>query len=83
MIVAVTIILQLTVGRLADKFSKRKMIKWGNVIYASGWVAKIFIGTAFQIFIVSTYHNLAKIFSRTPFDALTYEKAADQGHYVD
>ena len=25
----------------------------------------------------------ANIFTKTPFDALTYEKAADQGHYVD
>ncbi|MEA3398496.1 MAG: hypothetical protein U9R06_02000 [Patescibacteria group bacterium] len=83
LIVAVTIILQLSVGRLADKFDKRKMIRWGNVFYASGWIAKIFIATAFQIFVASAYHNMTKIFSRTPFDVLTYEKAADQGHYVD
>ncbi len=83
LIVAATIFLQLSVGQLADKFNKRKMIKWGNCFYATGWVAKIFIATAFQIFIASTYHNLTRIFSRTPFDALTYEKAADQGHYVD
>lgn len=83
LVVVVTIILQLTVGNLADKGSKRKMLRWGSGVYSIFWVFKIFIATAFQIFIVSTLHNLSKIFLLTPFDALTYEKAADQGHYVD
>jgi hypothetical protein len=39
--------------------------------------------SSFQIFITATYHNLSKIFIRTPFDVLTYEMAADEGHYVD
>ncbi|MFH1822809.1 MAG: MFS transporter [Patescibacteria group bacterium] len=83
LIVGVTIILQLLLGKYADMSSKTKMIKIGSILYAFGWIFKIFIFTAFQIFIVSTYHNLTKIFARTPFDALSYEIAADQGHYVD
>ncbi|MDD5071421.1 MAG: MFS transporter, partial [Patescibacteria group bacterium] len=83
LIVAVTVFLQLSVGRFADKGNKNKMLKYGSIFYALGWIIKIFIATAFQIFITSTYHNLAKIFARTPFDVLNYEKAADQGHYVD
>jgi len=83
LIVAVTILLQLAMGKYADIGAKGKMIKISTFLYATGWAIKIFIATAFQIFIASAYHNLTKIFSRTPFDALTYEKAADQGHYVD
>ncbi|MFH1427418.1 MAG: hypothetical protein ABIG60_02720 [Patescibacteria group bacterium] len=83
LIVGVTIILQLLLGKYADMSSKTKMIKIGSILYAFGWIFKIFIFTAFQIFIVSTYHNLTRIFARTPFDALSYEIAADQGHYVD
>ncbi len=83
LIVVVTIILQLTVGRFADKGGRKKMLHWGTILYAFGWIVKIFIFTAFQIFIASTFHSLAKIFTKTPFDALSYEKAADQGHYVD
>jgi len=83
LVVVATIILQLSVGRLIDSKDKNKLLRWGNFFYATGWVAKIFIATAFQIFVASTYHNFTKIFSRTPFETLMYEKAADQGHYVD
>ncbi len=82
-IVVVTAFLQMTVGRFTDSSNKKKMIMFGSFFYAIGWIIKIFVITSFQIFIVSTYHNLAKIFTRTPFDTLTYERAADQGHYVD
>ncbi|MCK4539915.1 MFS transporter [Candidatus Parcubacteria bacterium] len=83
LIVIVTIILQLAAGKLIDKKDKKKMLKWGSAMYALGWVVKIFIASAFQIFIASTYHNLMKVFARTSFDVITYEKAASEGHYVD
>jgi len=83
LIVIFTIILQLMIGGYADKGSKKKMLHWGSALYALGWIIKIFIVTAFHIFIVSAYHNLMKIIARTPFNALSYEKAADEGHYVD
>jgi len=83
LVVLVSIILQLFIGKFVDGGGKRKMIHWGSALYAFGWLIKIFILTAFQIFVVSTFHSLTKIFARTPFDVLTYEKAADQGHFVD
>lgn len=83
MIVGVSVVLQLTVGKYTDKMDKRKMLHFGSFFYSLGWIAKIFVITSFQIFITATYHNLAKIFVRTPFDVLTYEIAADEGHYVD
>jgi len=83
LIVLATMMLQLIVGRFTDSGGKRRMLHIGSILYAIGWIVKIFIITAFQIFIASTYHSLVRIFSRTPFDALTYEKAADQGHFVD
>ena len=83
LVVLVSIILQLFMGKFADKGGKRKMIHWGSAFYAFGWLIKIFVLTAFHIFVVSAFHNFTKIFARTPFDALTYEKAADQGHFVD
>ncbi len=83
LIVLSTIILELLVGKYADSARRGKILHWGTVLYALGWLIKIFIDTAFQIFIVSTYHNLVRLFTRTPFDTLLYEHAADQGHYVD
>ncbi|MFC1645432.1 MFS transporter [Patescibacteria group bacterium] len=78
------IVVQLIVGKYADKkFSKGSFIRWGSVLYSLGWFLKIFIVTSFQIFIVDAYHKMMRIFLRIPFDALTYEIAADQGHFVD
>ena len=83
-IIGATIILQLIVGKYTDKnISRKKLLKFGSTFYAIGWIIKIFIITAFQIFVVDAYQKLMKIFMRTPFDAMIYEKAADEGHYVD
>lgn len=84
LIIGITVIAQLLLGRRMDlKTSKESVLKWGSFFYSAGWVVKIFITTAFHIFMVGAYHSIAKIFLRTPFDTLTYEIAADQGHYVD
>ncbi|MBU4536705.1 MFS transporter [Patescibacteria group bacterium] len=84
-IVAITIILQLTVGSYTDnpKNKKSKILKYGTIFYAVGWLLKIFIGTAFQIFIIDAYHKLTKIFMRIPFDAIVNEKSSDEGHNID
>ena len=82
-IAGVTIILQLLVGNWTDKFNKRKLLKLGTFLYAAGWILKATIVSAFQIFFVGVYHNFSAIIMRTPFDSLTYELAADQGHFVD
>jgi len=66
-----------------SKISKEKAVHWGSALYAFGWIIKIFITTAFQLFIVGAYHSITSILLRTPFDVLTYEIASDQGHYVD
>ncbi|MEA2113159.1 MAG: MFS transporter [Patescibacteria group bacterium] len=84
LIIGFTVVAQLLLGKTMDlKSSKEGVLKWGSFFYSAGWVIKIFISTAFHIFMVGAYHSIAKIFLRTPFDALTYEIAADQGHYVD
>jgi len=84
LVIGVTVVLQLSLGKYIDlKKSQEKALKWGSVFYSLGWVIKIFIVTAFQIFLAGAYHSITRIFLRTPFDFLTYEIAADQGHYVD
>lgn len=84
LIVLVTIILQLFFGKIIDKkMSKQKILKWGSLLYAVGWIIKIFIITSFQVFIAGAYHSITKIFTRTPFDTLTYDLSAQEGHYVD
>jgi len=84
LIIAISVVAQLFLGKYMDlKTKKEKVLKWGSFLYSFGWLIKIFISTTFQIFIAGAYHSIASIFLRTPFDALTYEIAADQEHYVD
>ena len=83
-IIGVTVILQLGVGKYLDDYRReRRVLKIGTLLVSFGWIFKIFIGTAFQIFIVGTYHSLSNILTKTPFDSLRYETAADEGHYID
>ena len=84
LIIIVTMTFQILSGDLIDKLpNKRKWIRYGSIFYSIGWILKALVGTAFHVFIFSTYHNLSRVFSRTSFDTLNYDIAADQGHYVD
>lgn len=82
-IMLVSIFVQMGVGRLVDKGNRNSMLKIGTALYSLGWIFKIFVTTALQVFIASIYHNFALILLRTPFDSIMYEKHADQGSYVD
>jgi len=82
-ITLIAVVLKLVIGDYTDKINKRKLMNFGSVLYSIGWIVKMFITTAFHIFMASTYHAFALILLRTPFDALVYEKAADSGHYLD
>jgi len=84
LIIAVAVVLQLSLGKFIDlKTPKEKVLRWGSLLYSIGWIVKVFIATAFHIFIVGVYHNVTRILLKTPFDVMAYEIAADQGHYVD
>jgi MFS family permease len=84
-IVAVTIVLQLALGRYLDKRedSKFKTLEWGSKLYALGWIARIFVLSAAHVFFVGLYHNIMRIFTKTPFSAILYDMSAEQGKYVD
>ena len=83
LVIFASIILRLFMGVLTDKTSKKKLIRFGSFLYALGWIGKIFVQTALQIFVVSGYQGFTAIIRRTPFTTLMYEQAADRGHYVD
>ena len=84
LIIGLTVVLQLVLGKKIDKNArKERVLKFGSIFSAISWLIKIFIDTALQIFVIGAFHNLMRIFTRTPFDTLTYEISADKGHYVD
>ncbi|HAS84734.1 MAG TPA: hypothetical protein DCS23_01515 [Candidatus Yonathbacteria bacterium] len=82
--VGATVLLQYMFGHYLDKMGKKhQMLKAGSILYALGWIVKIFVLTAFHVFIVGLYHKIAKVMTDTSYDAIFYDLAADQGHYVD
>ncbi len=82
--IAITIILEVLIGKKADTtLSKRGVLKINSILYAFGWLIKIFIITGFQIFLADMYHKITQSLSRNSMDAITYDIAADEGHYVD
>lgn len=83
LIILASIILRFIVGDATDHFDKKKLLGWGTKLYAIGWIVKVFVATAFQVFLASTYHNLAQIIMRTPYDAIRYEQAEAAGSLVD
>jgi len=85
LIVAATVIIQLLVGKYLDgkDDTKFKTLRWGSKLYALGWIARIFVLSAGQVFLVGLYHNIMRIFTQTPFSAILYDMSAEQGKYVD
>ena len=84
-IVAVTIVVQLFVGKYMDANNDNKIqtLKRGSMLYAIGWIFKIFVISAGQIFLVGLYHNITKIFIKTPYSAILYDMSGEQGNDVD
>jgi hypothetical protein len=46
-------------------------------------VARIFVLSAAHVFFVGLFHNVVRMFTRTPFQAHLYDMSAEQGKYVD
>ncbi len=84
-VVAFTIVLQLLLGKKLDqtKNAKEKTLKVGSWLYALGWILKMFVFSAAHVFFVGLYHNIVKIFTKTPFSAIVYDMASEQGEFVD
>ena len=84
-VVGATIVIQLLFGNFLDKHrsAKEQTLQVGSTLYAIGWIIKIFILSAAQVFLVGLYHNIVKIFTKTPYSAILYDMSAEQGKYVD
>lgn len=85
LIVLVTIGIQLLVGGHIDKNKDNSVLtlKRGSLLHALGWIFKMFVLTGLHVFIVGLYHNITRIFVRTPYSTILYDASGDQGHYID
>jgi MFS family permease len=85
LIVALTVLVQLSIGRYIDagKRTSNNVLMQGSVIYAIGWILKMFIATALHVFLVGVFHNIARIFTITPYTSILLDVSGDQGEYTD
>ncbi len=77
------LLLNVVVGKFIDRAGRDKVLKYSTIFSATGWLVKVFVDSAFQIFITDTYHRIGRAANRMTFDSSTYEQAADNGHYID
>lgn len=82
-IVLVSMIGELALGRYIDGHKGTHLLAFSGLLNAVGWIAKMFVVTAFHIFVAGAYHSLVRAFVRTPLDTQVTEFIADQGHYID
>lgn len=83
LVVVGLIAVNLIIGVLVDKTRKQRLLRFGTFFLAGGWLLRSAVATSFQIFWTSTFYNFGNALFITPYQALYYERAADQGHYVD
>jgi len=82
-IVLVSVTLRLGVGVWLDAHTRKKILRFGVNLYAIGWLVKAFVTSITGVFAAATFHSFGSIMMQTPLDVMTYEKAADAGHYLD
>lgn len=76
-------ILRMVTGNLLDKWSQTRVVTLSSIVLMTGWVVKTFVETAFQIFVVDTYHRFGRAMSRLSVDTATYDQSADNERYID
>ncbi len=79
----IVLVTRAVTGSLFDRWNKRRILLYGAIISAGGWVLKIFVGSPFQVVIVDGFHGIGRTVHHTSIEALTYEQAADSGRYID
>ncbi len=75
-----TALVTLYIGKLTDERNKHQLLRWSTAFYALSWLARFFISTPLQVFVVDAWSRLSKNVVAVPLTAITYERA--QTHSV-
>ena len=71
----ITLAVTLYVGRMCDQKGKKKILKFGSIIYALTWLIRIFTKALVPIFLIDTTSKVSKTSIDVPIRALFYERA--------
>jgi len=64
----------LVVGKFSD-INRGLMLKVGAMFNSLVWIARGFVSTIFQVFLLESFYGVSQIMAYIPFDASTYDKA--------
>lgn len=71
----VTVVLLYIVGQMTDARNKVHVMRFGVIIQAFSWIARIFVVTGFHAFLADSFGRFAKSVAYVPLMAITYDNA--------
>ncbi|MCD4704559.1 MFS transporter [bacterium] len=74
---AITLLVTLYIGKICDKDDKRKVLRFGSIIYSLTWLIRIFTRTIIPIFLIDTTSKISKASIDVPIRAIFHKKARD------
>jgi MFS family permease len=75
---AVTLTTTLYIGKMCDQRDKRRILKFGAIIYSLVWFLRVFIRSIIPIFLIDTSSRVSKSAVDVPLRAIFYEKAKNE-----
>ncbi len=73
----ITLLSALYVGKMCDNRDKRKILRFGAIVYSLSWLIKIFTRTIMPLFLIDTTGKVSKSVIDVPIRAIFYEKAKE------
>lgn len=65
----------LYIGKLTDERNKHSVLKFSTLLYAFGWLMRIFTRNPLGVFLIDSWSRLTKNIVAVPLTAITYERA--------
>jgi MFS transporter, DHA1 family, inner membrane transport protein len=75
LIAGLSALLMLVAGKVSDKYSKRRIIRWISGFEFLAWILKAFVQVPLQVYAASTFGAVTTGIRESPLGALTYNKA--------
>jgi MFS family permease len=64
------------VGRMCDRFDRRRILKFGSVAHSMAWFFKSVASTGPQVVLINSVSGIIDSFKDIPYNAMVYDKAS-------
>jgi len=78
-----SLIFALYIGKITDRLSRERLLKFGSILAAIAWFIKVFIKTPWDAFLAHTIYRFAFTSASIPFRAIMYDKASEDRIFLD